>query len=188
MTVGKLTAEVYAGAYRCLGKGGTLVLTGLADQLHRRRRSRSRADGHGVRAADPGRAVRHRATPYRDIPRLLRMHEEGRLELDRLITRRYSLDEVNQGYRDQASRRRSSAASWCTSTDPVAAKMAMLRPRHGRDGRRAGQHRRPCPIPRIAVLDVDGTLVDSNYQHALAWYRALRVAGGDLPGLAASTG
>ena len=28
--------------------------------------------------------------------------------------------------------------------------------------------------PTIAVLDVDGTLVDSNYQHALAWYRALR--------------
>ena len=27
---------------------------------------------------------------------------------------------------------------------------------------------------RIAVLDVDGTLVDSNYQHAMAWYRALR--------------
>jgi HAD superfamily hydrolase (TIGR01549 family) len=27
---------------------------------------------------------------------------------------------------------------------------------------------------RIAVVDVDGTLVDSNYQHAMAWYRALR--------------
>lgn len=25
-----------------------------------------------------------------------------------------------------------------------------------------------------AVLDVDGTLVDTNYQHALAWYRAFR--------------
>jgi HAD superfamily hydrolase (TIGR01549 family) len=25
-----------------------------------------------------------------------------------------------------------------------------------------------------ALLDLDGTLVDSNYQHALAWYRALR--------------
>ena len=24
------------------------------------------------------------------------------------------------------------------------------------------------------ILDIDGTLVDSNYQHALAWYRALR--------------
>src|SRR3954464_9806578 len=30
------------------------------------------------------------------------------------------------------------------------------------------------PEPTIAVLDVDGTLVDSNYQHAMAWYRALR--------------
>ncbi len=26
----------------------------------------------------------------------------------------------------------------------------------------------------IAILDIDGTLVDSNYQHALAWFRALR--------------
>ncbi|MET9022609.1 HAD family hydrolase [Actinopolymorpha sp. NPDC004070] len=29
----------------------------------------------------------------------------------------------------------------------------------------------------IAVLDIDGTLIDSNYQHALAWYRALRSVG-----------
>jgi HAD superfamily hydrolase (TIGR01509 family) len=27
------------------------------------------------------------------------------------------------------------------------------------------------------ILDVDGTLVDTNYQHALAWYRALRAHG-----------
>jgi HAD superfamily hydrolase (TIGR01509 family) len=33
----------------------------------------------------------------------------------------------------------------------------------------------------IAVLDVDGTLVDSNYQHALAWYRALRSLGETFP-------
>ena len=26
----------------------------------------------------------------------------------------------------------------------------------------------------IAILDIDGTLVDTNYQHAIAWYRALR--------------
>ncbi len=25
-----------------------------------------------------------------------------------------------------------------------------------------------------AIFDVDGTLVDTNYQHALAWYRAFR--------------
>jgi HAD superfamily hydrolase (TIGR01509 family) len=33
----------------------------------------------------------------------------------------------------------------------------------------------------IAVLDVDGTLIDSNYQHALAWYRALRAVGETYP-------
>jgi HAD superfamily hydrolase (TIGR01549 family) len=27
---------------------------------------------------------------------------------------------------------------------------------------------------RAAIVDVDGTLVDTNYHHALAWYRALR--------------
>ena len=26
----------------------------------------------------------------------------------------------------------------------------------------------------IAILDIDGTLVDTNYQHAVAWYRAFR--------------
>jgi HAD superfamily hydrolase (TIGR01549 family) len=31
------------------------------------------------------------------------------------------------------------------------------------------------------LLDVDGTLVDSNYQHALAWYRAFRAHGHVLP-------
>lgn len=35
--------------------------------------------------------------------------------------------------------------------------------------------------PRTAVFDVDGTLVDSNYQHALAWFRAFRGVGVTLP-------
>src|SRR3954469_7324818 len=29
-------------------------------------------------------------------------------------------------------------------------------------------------MARIALLDVDGTLVDTNYHHALAWFRAFR--------------
>jgi HAD superfamily hydrolase (TIGR01509 family) len=32
-----------------------------------------------------------------------------------------------------------------------------------------------------ALLDVDGTLIDSNYQHTLAWYRAFRQHGIVLP-------
>ncbi len=33
----------------------------------------------------------------------------------------------------------------------------------------------------LAILDIDGTLVDTNYQHALAWYRAFREHGIVLP-------
>jgi HAD superfamily hydrolase (TIGR01509 family) len=36
-------------------------------------------------------------------------------------------------------------------------------------------------VTPAALLDVDGTLVDSNYHHALAWYRAFRRSGIVLP-------
>jgi HAD superfamily hydrolase (TIGR01509 family) len=29
-------------------------------------------------------------------------------------------------------------------------------------------------MPKVAILDVDGTLVDTNYHHAIAWFRAFR--------------
>jgi HAD superfamily hydrolase (TIGR01509 family) len=35
--------------------------------------------------------------------------------------------------------------------------------------------------PPAAILDVDGTLVDTNYHHALAWFRAFRQHGVVLP-------
>jgi HAD superfamily hydrolase (TIGR01509 family) len=35
--------------------------------------------------------------------------------------------------------------------------------------------------PPAAILDIDGTLVDTNYHHALAWYRALRQHGHSVP-------
>jgi HAD superfamily hydrolase (TIGR01509 family) len=36
-------------------------------------------------------------------------------------------------------------------------------------------------MPPAAILDIDGTLVDTNYQHAVAWYRAFRQHGIVLP-------
>lgn len=36
-------------------------------------------------------------------------------------------------------------------------------------------------MAEIAVLDIDGTLVDTNYHHTLAWYRAFRQHGIVLP-------
>jgi S-(hydroxymethyl)glutathione dehydrogenase/alcohol dehydrogenase len=40
------------------------------------------------------------ASPFEQIPRMLELYRAGRLKLDELITTRYRLDEVNQGYRD----------------------------------------------------------------------------------------
>ena len=42
-------------------------------------------------------------------------------------------------------------------------------------------------MPPAAILDIDGTLVDTNYQHALAWFRALREIEDRLAGWAART-
>jgi NDMA-dependent alcohol dehydrogenase len=100
LTTGTTSAEVTGGAYRCLGKGGTLVLTGLSDHFT------------DTTVALPGNittlyeqrvqgALYGMCNAYRDIPRLLRLYEEGKLELDSLITKRYSLDQVNDGYQDQ---------------------------------------------------------------------------------------
>ncbi|SHF60913.1 NDMA-dependent alcohol dehydrogenase [Geodermatophilus nigrescens] len=102
VTVGKMSPGVMAGASACLGKGGTLVLTALAD--HPR-------EGHVDLNGQMTTVFEHRVqgslfgscNPFRDIPMLARLAEEGRLELDSLVTRRYALEELNQGYRDQAA-------------------------------------------------------------------------------------
>ena len=39
-------------------------------------------------------------SPLSDIPRLLGLYRAGQLKAEELITRRYSLEEVNQGYAD----------------------------------------------------------------------------------------
>jgi HAD superfamily hydrolase (TIGR01509 family) len=36
-------------------------------------------------------------------------------------------------------------------------------------------------VARAVLLDVDGTLIDANYQHAIAWYRAFRANGLVMP-------
>ena len=40
------------------------------------------------------------ANPLSDIPRLLRLYRDGQLDLDGIVTKTYTLDEVNDGYED----------------------------------------------------------------------------------------
>src|SRR5215217_6603886 len=61
--------------------------------------------------------------------------------------------------------------------------------RQARRGVLRGRARGPAPArrcdrvtrPPAAILDIDGTLVDTNYQHAVAWFRAFRRLDVTLP-------
>jgi S-(hydroxymethyl)glutathione dehydrogenase/alcohol dehydrogenase len=37
--------------------------------------------------------------PARDFPEMIRLHRDGKLDLDALVTRRISLDDVNDAFR-----------------------------------------------------------------------------------------
>lgn len=39
--------------------------------------------------------------PRVDVTRFAKLYESGQLRLDEMTTRRYRLDEINDGYRDQ---------------------------------------------------------------------------------------
>ena len=40
------------------------------------------------------------ANPQYDIVRLLRLYDSGQLNLDELVTTKYRLEDINQGYQD----------------------------------------------------------------------------------------
>jgi len=40
------------------------------------------------------------SNPRRDIPHLLHLYQAGKLKLDELVTRTYTLEDINQGYQD----------------------------------------------------------------------------------------
>ena len=42
-------------------------------------------------------------SPSKDVPRLLELWGSGQLQLEELVSRRYTLDEINQGYADMHS-------------------------------------------------------------------------------------
>ena len=98
VTVGVVTEEVIAAAFAAIRKRGTVVVTGLA--------------GPGKKTIQvPGfeltlfekriqGALFGGGNPFEEIPRMLELYRSGRLKLDELITTRYRLEDVNQGYRD----------------------------------------------------------------------------------------
>jgi NDMA-dependent alcohol dehydrogenase len=99
--VGVLTADITAQCFEATRKGGTLVLAGMADDF-----SDLNVQLSGQHLSLYAKRVLGTlyggCNAHFDIPRLLGLYGEGRLKLDEMITRRYKLDDVAQGYRDMA--------------------------------------------------------------------------------------
>ena len=95
ITVGILHDEVIHDAISVVGKAGQVTITAV---------------GNGWLDENPGMLIGYQrrvqgaiygaCNPLVDVPRLLGLYRSGDLKLDELITRRYRLDEVNQGYQD----------------------------------------------------------------------------------------
>jgi S-(hydroxymethyl)glutathione dehydrogenase/alcohol dehydrogenase len=98
VTVDVVNEQVVGESVAVLRKGGTMVLTGLADpmkltvQLSGADITLNRKHIHGTLFGD--------CNPIYDITRMLDLYRAGKLKLDELITNRYTLDSVNQGYED----------------------------------------------------------------------------------------
>ena len=98
ITVGVVTEEVITAAFAAIRKRGTVVVTGIAgpgkntiqlpsfELTVMEKRIQGALFGSG--------------NPFDTIPRLLELYRAGQLKLDELVTNRYRLDDVNQGYRD----------------------------------------------------------------------------------------
>lgn len=100
VTVGVVRGEHIAQGFRATRKAGTLVVTGIGPD----------DDDSGVPVVNAFSlamfqkriqgAMFGMASPRDAMPTLLGLYQAGRLKLDELVTRRYSLDDINEAYRD----------------------------------------------------------------------------------------
>ncbi len=90
--------ETTAQAYKTLAKNGTLVLVGLAPMTQQTlpiaplNLVLSQKSVMGVLYGD--------TRPRNDIPMMLQMYANGKLKLDELVTKTYTLDQINEAYAD----------------------------------------------------------------------------------------
>ena len=98
LTPGVMTAEIVGGGFNAVGKGGVVVLTALSKileptiQLPGSILTLFRKSLKGSLFGD--------CNPTTDIPRILGLYQAGDLKLDEIITKTYSLEQINEGYDD----------------------------------------------------------------------------------------
>ena len=101
VTVGVTKGEHVAQAFASIRKAGTVVVTGLGNLMEvgipvsigELTLFQKRIQG----------SLFGESSPSRDILWMLELYRAGKLKLDELVTRTYTLDSINQGYKDMHS-------------------------------------------------------------------------------------
>lgn len=97
-TVGVAEGDHMAQVMSLISKGGRMVITAVANMMSmdvKMNLFELTIFQKEVRGALFG-----GGSPRADIPKLLSMYQAGQLKLDELITKTYTLDEINEGYQD----------------------------------------------------------------------------------------
>jgi S-(hydroxymethyl)glutathione dehydrogenase/alcohol dehydrogenase len=98
VTVGRLDDGVVSEGFTSVRKGGTVVITGMG-----------KLDDNSIQLPGTVLAMYKKTVkgtlfgdcnPTHDIPKILDLYRVGDIKLDELITKTYTLDEINQGYQD----------------------------------------------------------------------------------------
>ncbi|WP_236791580.1 NDMA-dependent alcohol dehydrogenase [Amycolatopsis sp. GM8] len=103
ITVDTATPTIIADALSLVGKLGVVALTSLAP-VTARQVELPMFELTAWEKRIVGCLFGH-ANPRADVPRLLELYRQGDLLLDDLVTRTYTLDEVNDGYQDMRNHR-----------------------------------------------------------------------------------
>ena len=98
ITIDNVLPEHVGQAFRAVRKGGRVVVTGVARYDHQH------IDVSPFEltlfAKEVVGTMYGHSPVYSDLPRYLELYRAGQLKVDELITRTYSHDEINQGYKD----------------------------------------------------------------------------------------
>ncbi|SNS83995.1 S-(hydroxymethyl)glutathione dehydrogenase / alcohol dehydrogenase [Geodermatophilus pulveris] len=98
VTIGVTKGEHVAQAFSSVRKAGVVVVTGLGDitqvglPISIGELTLFAKEIKGAMFGDQN--------PSADILKMLRLYQEGRLKLDELVTKQYTLDTINEGYED----------------------------------------------------------------------------------------
>jgi NDMA-dependent alcohol dehydrogenase len=98
MTMGVGNGELMAGALALASKRGRVVVTNIHPALEMSA-TMSMLDLTLMEKQVVG-SLFGSGNPRHDIPKLLSLYREGQLDLDGLVTKTYTLDDVNEGYQD----------------------------------------------------------------------------------------